>query len=90
MLKMAPNLKVIAHFAAINTPGYTLKFFAQFDAVIMALDNAEARSYVNKVCKALGILILDAGSMGFKGQSNVYYPTFSECYDCYPISTNQK
>lgn len=43
-----------------------MDFFRQFDAVIMALDNADTRSYVNKVCHALGIFIVDAGSMGFK------------------------
>ncbi|CAD8085434.1 unnamed protein product [Paramecium primaurelia] len=89
MKKMAPQLNIIAHFAAINTPGYTMDFFRQFDAVIMALDNAETRSYVNKVCQALGIFIVDAGSMGFKGQANAYYEG-AICYDCYPIATTQK
>ncbi|CAD8094372.1 unnamed protein product [Paramecium sonneborni] len=89
MKKMAPQLNIIAHFAAINSPGYTMDFFRQFDAVIMALDNAETRSYVNKVCHALGIFIVDAGSMGFKGQANAYYEG-TVCYDCYPIATTQK
>ncbi|CAK89162.1 unnamed protein product (macronuclear) [Paramecium tetraurelia] len=89
MKNMAPQLKIIAHFAAINSPGYTMDFFRQFDAVIMALDNAETRSYVNKVCQALGIFIVDAGSMGFKGQANAYYQG-TVCYDCYPIATTQK
>lgn len=87
MKKIAPHLNIVAHFAAINTPGYTLKFFRQFDAVIMALDNAETRSYVNKVCKALNIFMVDAGSMGFKGQANSYYPCETECYDCFPVAT---
>ncbi|CAD8097923.1 unnamed protein product [Paramecium sonneborni] len=89
MKKMAPQLNIIAHFAAFKSPGYTMDFFRQFDAAIMALDNAETRSYVNKVCHALGIFIVDAGSMGFKGQANAYYEG-TVCYDCYPIATTQK
>lgn len=55
----------------------------------MALDNAETRSYVNKVCHAFGIFVVDAGSMGFKGQANAYYES-AACYDCFPIATTQK
>ncbi|CAD8176496.1 unnamed protein product [Paramecium pentaurelia] len=69
---MAPQLNIIAHFAVIKIPGYTMDFFLQFDAVIMELDNAETRSYVNKVCQALLIFIVDAGSMRFKEYANGY------------------
>jgi ubiquitin-like 1-activating enzyme E1 B len=71
MATMAPGLKVVAHHGAVNSPGFGLRFIEQFDVVLLALDNNEARSFVNKACKALGIFFLDAGSMGFTGLRNL-------------------
>jgi ubiquitin-like 1-activating enzyme E1 B len=67
---MAPQLKVVAHVDAVGAGKYRMEWLSGFDVVIMALDNQETRSYVNKVCRALKIYLLDAGSMGFQGQSN--------------------
>lgn len=47
---------------------FTLKYFGSFKAVILALDNEEARSYVNKVCMLTNRLVLEAGTHGFLGQ----------------------
>ena len=51
-----------------NIKNYGVKFFEQFDIVFMALDNAEAREYVNKLCMQVDLLLLEAGTMGHKGQ----------------------
>jgi len=34
----------------------------------MALDNAEARAYVNKLCMILDLPLLEAGTTGYIGQ----------------------
>ena len=47
---------------------FDLKYFYQFKAVILALDNEEARSYVNKICMITNTLMLEAGTHGFLGQ----------------------
>ena len=52
---------------------FDLKYFYQFKAVILALDNEEARSYVNKICMITNTLMLEAGTHGFLGQVEYRY-----------------
>ncbi len=66
LLKLKPNLKINALQANIKEFG--IKYFKQFDLIISALDNAEARSYINSMCIALNLPLLDAGTTGYKGQ----------------------
>lgn len=58
-----------------------------FDIVFMALDNAEARAYVNQLCITLNIPMLEAGTNGFKGQAMLLKKGLTRCYDCYPKPT---
>ena len=99
MKHMAPQMKIISYVDPIGTGIYRMNFLATFDIVIMALDNQETRSYVNKVCRAMNIFLLDAGSMGFQGtsilnklgQSNQYFSNEElYCYDCFPLASTQK
>lgn len=70
VMQQNPNLRIVAHHKNIMDPQFTLKYFKSFKAVILALDNEEARSYVNKVCMLTNTLILEAGTHGFLGQVN--------------------
>lgn len=63
-----PKLKIVAHHKNIMDSQFTLKYFMGFKAVVLALDNEDARSYVNKVCMLTNTLILEAGTSGFLGQ----------------------
>ena len=68
----------------MDSSKFPLDFFKQFDFVLLALDNGEARSYLNRVCGPLGIPLFEAGTSGFAGQT---YPIFwgeTRCYDCLP------
>lgn len=68
----------------MNPVKFPLTFFSDFHAVILALDNESARSYLNRVCGPLGIPLFEAGTSGFAGQT---YPIFwnqTRCYDCLP------
>ena len=67
MLKINPDFKIESHF--ISVYDLELSFFKQFDFIILALDNQEARSYVNKIGLALNIPLVDAGSLGYIGQA---------------------
>ena len=62
-----PHLNIFSHFKNIFDPECGVKFFVNFDVVFMALDNAEARAYVNSLCITLNIPMLEAGTNGFKG-----------------------
>lgn len=66
--KRNKKLRVVGHHKNIMDPSFDFKYFSQFKAVILALDNEEARSYVNKICMILNILILEAGTHGYLGQ----------------------
>ena len=68
----------------MNRHKFPLQYFAQFDAVILALDNEEARSYLNQICGPLKIPLFEAGTSGWAGQSYPIYWKHSRCYDCLP------
>lgn len=50
----------------------------------MALDNIEARNYVNKIGVRLNIPIIDAGTLGYKGNVSTIMPSETRCYSCEP------
>ncbi|EZG46940.1 putative ubiquitin activating enzyme [Gregarina niphandrodes] len=60
-----------------------LAFISEHDFVINALDNLEARRYVNGVCVKLGLPLFEAGSTGDRGQSYALWSRAgTECFDC--------
>lgn len=81
---MFPHMKINSHHANIFDPEYAIHFFKQFNIVFMALDNAEARSYVNKLCMILDLPLLEAGTTGHKGQAMLIKKGLSRCYSCFP------
>jgi ubiquitin-like 1-activating enzyme E1 B len=88
MARLAPHLRITSHES--NVYDLPLSFFRQFGVVIMALDNVEARTFVNAVCVRLGVLLLDAGTAGYSGQARLIHPGETACYSCQPKSTAQK
>ena len=82
METMNPALKITAHQANIKEFG--VQFFKQFNIVFSALDNADARSYLNTMCVALNKPLLEAGTTGYKGQAMLLKRGSSRCYDCEP------
>lgn len=77
-----PNVHIVPYQADITTPEFGAKWFRTFELVFNALDNASARRYVNKMCVSTGTPLIDAGSAGFNGQTQVIIPGKTECYDC--------
>eukprot|EP01032_Pedospumella_encystans_P012227 gene12227-14159_t len=55
-------------------------FWAQTDVVITALDNVEAREYVDAMCVKHGRWLLDSGTLGTKGNTQVVIPFLTESY----------
>lgn len=56
------------------------EFFCSHDVVSNALDNVEARNYMDQRCIKLRRPMFDAGTMGTKGHLQVVLPFVSECY----------
>lgn len=43
----------------------------QFNIVLNALDNVDARRHVNRVCLATDMPLIESGTMGYVGQVNL-------------------
>lgn len=55
-------------------------FFERLDAVVNALDNVEARTYVDRRCVFFRKPLLESGTLGTKGNTQVIYPFLTESY----------
>jgi len=71
----------------IKNPQYDHDFFSQFDLVLNALDNLEARRHVNRLCLSAGRVLLESGTQGYAGQTTVIEGGATECFECQPTPT---
>lgn len=55
-------------------------FFNQLDAVTNALDNVEARQYMDRQCVLYNRPLLESGTLGTKGNTQVVLPGLTESY----------
>ena len=55
-------------------------FFEPLDLVVNALDNVEARTYVDRRCVFFRKPLLESGTLGTKGNTQVVYPFLTESY----------
>lgn len=92
--QMVPTMDIEGVVANIKDTRFNVTFFKSFDIVCNALDNADARRHVNRMCLAADVPLLESGSTGYNGQ--VYVVTRDvECFDCnqapkqksYPVCT---
>lgn len=82
------NSRLVAHHGNImDAKTFPLKFFSQFDIIYNALDNLEARLYVNRMALFTRIPLFESGTTGNKGQVQPIYPYLSECFHCMPKET---
>lgn len=94
-LKFNPNVNIDAHLANIMDKDFDIPWFQKFGIVFNALDNLDARRYVNRMCLTANVPLIESGTMGFVGQAQVIVPGKTECVDCttkeapktYPICT---
>ena len=50
---------------------YNDDFFGKLDGVANALDNVEARTYMDRRCVYYGLPLLESGTLGTKGNTQV-------------------
>lgn len=83
-LRLSPSMKIEAHSSKISADEHSVfddKFWTEkVDIVLNALDNVEARLYMDEQCVANRKALVDAGTMGSKGNVQVVVPNFSESY----------
>ncbi|GAB1603006.1 ubiquitin-like modifier-activating enzyme 6 [Argonauta hians] len=84
VLEINPALKIEAHQNKVcpqteNTI-YTDAFFEKQNVVINALDNVEARRYMDSRCVSNQRALLESGTMGTKGHVQCIVPHLTESY----------
>ena len=92
-----PDIKYQAYHGNVcDTSKFNVPFMKEFDLVVNALDNVEARRRVNRLCLAADVALIEAGTTGYLGQVTVIHKSSEvACYECttqetqkvYPICT---
>ncbi|CAE6486282.1 unnamed protein product [Rhizoctonia solani] len=83
-----PSVKIHPIHGNIKEPQFDVGWFKQFDIVMNALDNLDARRHVNKMCIAAGIPLVESGTAGYLGQvqplmhHTLHSPSQTECFEC--------
>ncbi len=83
VLPMNPAMAVEAksiRVAPDTSDVYDDAFWDSLDAVVTALDNVEARKYVDQRCIYYKKPMVDSGTLGTKGNTQVVVPFMSESY----------
>ncbi|KAF9004559.1 hypothetical protein BDQ17DRAFT_1390109 [Cyathus striatus] len=82
-----PNVRITPIHGNIKEPQYDIQWFQQFDIVLNALDNLDARRHVNKMCMAADVPLVESGTAGYLGQVQPLLKDRTECFDCVPKPT---
>ena len=78
---------ISAYQGNIKDPQYSNPaYFTQFDLVLNALDNIDARRHVNRLCLTAHVPLIDSGTQATSGQVIPTLPSVTECYECQPIT----
>lgn len=81
--KMNPQVNVIAHQNRVGPETenvYDDVFFEKLDGVANALDNVDARIYMDRRCVYYRKPLLESGTLGTKGNTQVVVPFITESY----------
>ncbi len=76
VLQFNPDAKIKAYHASIFEKQFDIEWFKSFDIVLNALDNLSARRYVNKMCLAANIPLVESGTAGYLGQVTLHKKVF--------------
>ncbi|RPA88030.1 ThiF family protein [Ascobolus immersus RN42] len=80
--KFNPDVKIEAYHSNIKDSEFDVEWYKGFHIVFNALDNLDARRYVNKMCLAANVPLIESGTTGFNGQVQAIKKGETECYDC--------
>jgi len=81
--KMNPQVNIEAHLNRVGAETesvYDDTFFEALDGVANALDNVEARQYMDRRCVYYRKPLLESGTLGTKGNVQVVVPHLTESY----------
>ncbi len=81
--KINPLIKIIPHENKVcpeTSNIYNEKFFGDIFCVANALDNVQARLYVDSLCVNYHVPLLESGTLGSKGNTQIIIPNLTESY----------
>jgi len=78
------QLAIVAEHGNIKEQRFGFEFFEQFSIVLNALDNADARRHVNRLCLATKVPLVESGTEGYKGQVRAIVKGETKCFECDP------
>ncbi|KAM4588935.1 ubiquitin-like modifier-activating enzyme 1 [Odontesthes bonariensis] len=81
--EMNPQMKITAHQNRLDPDSegvYDYNFFMNLDGAAAALDNVEARVYLDRRCVEHQKPLLEGGTLGSKGHTLVVVPHLTESY----------
>eukprot|EP00002_Diphylleia_rotans_P019001 TRINITY_DN3674_c0_g1_i1.p1 TRINITY_DN3674_c0_g1~~TRINITY_DN3674_c0_g1_i1.p1 ORF type:complete len:479 (-),score=98.69 TRINITY_DN3674_c0_g1_i1:729-2129(-) len=87
VLRFNPTANITSYHDNIKSGHFGPQFVQDFDIVMNALDNLDARRHVNRVCLAANVPLIESGTAGFLGQVQVIRKGETECFECYPKPT---
>jgi len=65
-------------------------FWTNLDLVVLAVDNREARKYVDNKCTIYKVKLIECGTLGVNASSHIFAPYITGCYNDIPYSDDQK
>ena len=77
-----PKIAIDDYIGRIQEDRFGYTFFSQFDLVINALDNDEARNFVNSMCFNLNVPLVEAGTNGYEATCVAIKKGLTQCYQC--------
>ncbi|XP_019732172.1 ubiquitin-like modifier-activating enzyme 6 isoform X2 [Hippocampus comes] len=83
-LKINPDLQLDPHLNKVcpaTESIYNDSFYSHLNLVVTALDSVEARRYVDSRCVSNQRALLDSGTMGTKGHTEIIVPNLTESYN---------
>ncbi|KAK3557113.1 hypothetical protein QTP70_024648 [Hemibagrus guttatus] len=87
--KINPSMNITSHQNRVCQESesiYTHQFYSSLDGVAAALDNVEARVYLDERCVQYQKPMLEGGTLGGKGSTLVVVPHLTESYGPAPSS----
>jgi molybdopterin/thiamine biosynthesis adenylyltransferase len=79
--KLNPNININT-YETILTPLNVLELISNYDLVVSAVDNFNARYALNDACISANKVLVEAGVIRLYGQNMTIYPGESACYRC--------
>ena len=83
IIKMNSDINIVSQKNKVSDDTaniYDEKFFSQLTCVMTALDNVQARSFVDQLCVENCCPLIDSGTLGTKGNVQTIIPHLTESY----------